>query len=101
MIFDNYTDYQSAYIAQFPQNREDYTRKILAKRFLRSLGQTVIIKYEHPVELSRLRIYETLNAIVVVMEAKKRGMIVDYNLISLRGRVVTPSDPVAAVLPIS
>ena len=61
----------------------------------------MIIKYEHPVELSRLRIYETLNAIVIVMEAKKRGMIVDYNLISLRGRVASPSDPVAAVLPIS
>lgn len=77
------------------------TQKILAKRFLRVLGQTVVIKYEHPVELDRLKVYETLNTIVIAMEAKKPGMIVDYNLIALRGRVVSTKTPVAAVLPIS
>ena len=64
------------------------------------MGQTVVIKYEHPVELNRLKIYETLNTIVVAMEAKKPGIIVDYYLIALRGRTLAANSPEAAVIPI-
>lgn len=73
----------------------------MSRRLLRKIGQSLTIKYEHEVEVQKLKIYKTLNTIVVVMGAQSKDMIVGYYVISLRGRALKKGSTEAAVLPIT
>ena len=59
------------------------------------------IQYEYDVDIGKVKIYKTLNTVVVVMGAKSTDMIVGYYLISLRGRVLPKGSLEPAVIPLT
>lgn len=105
-IIDNSTDYRGIYFGK-EENRNltnsdsnFYDMKAISKALLKEIGQSITLNFEYEIDLSKLRVYKTLNTIVLILDAKSAIMVAQYYVISLRGRVLPLNSKEAAVLPI-
>ena len=105
VMFDNSTDYRGIYMHQNKHLDKSFfrfnDRSILSKTLLRKLSQTVKINFDYNINLDKIKIYKTLNTVVVVVAAQSSDQVVEYHTIALKGRILHTSSLLAAVVPIT
>lgn len=92
-IFDNYTRYDEDLEKKetkkkdktFDFSKETVTSHSLTKKKIKEKKQVIKIKYENDIDMNRLSIQCTLNAVVISHFAKAKDIVVEYDVILLRG----------------
>lgn len=84
-IFDNCTKYNDENKTKGDAIEQTYRAQRITKDAIESRNQTVEISYENEIDLKRIRIYKSLNVLVIAQFAQSKNIVVEYDVILLRG----------------